>query len=220
MTAVVSAALLALKEALGLQEPLWQADTEPCSETAPWPNLYCNSQGRVYMIDLSSKGLTGKLAEGVDLSNLPNLQALWLFDNPTLTGARVCSVVGGVRWLTSGAVLQAHICTCYWLGAAMRFAVSCACLHSSIGNCVTQWVVLARRLPAGSLGEPRAPSGVVPLQLLPHGAAAGRVGADEAPAAAVSAQQQALWPTADRVGQPACPQKLGACKQRVHRQCS
>lgn len=118
---VVPAALLALKEALGLQEPLWLAGTEPCSETAPWPNLYCNSQGRVYMIDLSSKGLTGKLGEGVDLSKLPNLQALWLFDNPTLTGARVFSVFGGVDGSHQG------LCSRHIHAHAIGWAQQCHC---------------------------------------------------------------------------------------------
>lgn len=38
------------------------------------------------MIDLSSKGLTGKLGEDVDLLKISELQALWLYDNPTLAG--------------------------------------------------------------------------------------------------------------------------------------
>jgi hypothetical protein len=87
----VPAALLALKEALGFQQQLWQAGTEPCSVTAPWPNLYCNSQGRVYMIDLSLQRLTGRLGDDVDLSTIPYLQALWLYDNPALTGVCVNS---------------------------------------------------------------------------------------------------------------------------------
>lgn len=80
----VSAALLSLKQALGFKNAEWQEGTDPCG--APWPHLYCNSQKRVYMIDLSSKALSGTLGEDVDLSKLPFLQALWLYDNPALTG--------------------------------------------------------------------------------------------------------------------------------------
>lgn len=38
------------------------------------------------MIDLSDKRLTGTLSDSVDLSKLSNLQALWLYDNPSLQG--------------------------------------------------------------------------------------------------------------------------------------
>jgi hypothetical protein len=80
------AALLALAEALGFTHPDWQAGSEPCAEPQPWPHLYCNQAKRVYMIDLSSKGLKGSLGDEVDLKKLPNLQALWLYDNPSLAG--------------------------------------------------------------------------------------------------------------------------------------
>jgi hypothetical protein len=85
------AALLALKEALGFINTQWQEGTEPCGSGDPavapaWPFVYCNSQGQVYMIDLSSKTLTGTLSDSVDLSKLANLQALWLYDNPSLQG--------------------------------------------------------------------------------------------------------------------------------------
>lgn len=81
------------------------------------------------MIDLSSKSLTGKLGENVDLSNLPSLQALWLFNNPNLRGVHVCSacmtLFGGVRRLTSGAVLQAH-------AHAVGWAHQCHCMLAPV----------------------------------------------------------------------------------------
>jgi hypothetical protein len=94
------AALLALKQALGLQVPEWAAGSDPCnselSAGMTWPHVYCNQQGRVYVIDLSSKGLTGSLSDAVDISRLRFLQTLWLFDNPALTGARACCLPWGV----------------------------------------------------------------------------------------------------------------------------
>lgn len=82
---LLPAALLALKEAVGFKTSEWQEGTEPCG-TPAWPHLYCNTQGHVYMIDLSSKALTGTLSDSVDLSKLPYLQAIWLYDNPGLQG--------------------------------------------------------------------------------------------------------------------------------------
>ena len=76
---------MALKDALGYKNPEWQGD-EPCASIKPWPGLYCNSDGRVYMIDLSSQLLSGSLGDSTDLSRIPFLQALWLFDNPSLSG--------------------------------------------------------------------------------------------------------------------------------------
>jgi hypothetical protein len=84
---VLRAALLALKDAVGLNSPDWQAGSEPCG-SPPWPHLYCTTEGRVYMIDLSSKGLTGSLSDQVDLSKVSFLQAIWMYDNPSLTGAQ------------------------------------------------------------------------------------------------------------------------------------
>jgi hypothetical protein len=84
---VASAALLALKASLGAEQLQWQNGTDPC---AGWSGIYCGAFGtppqqRVYMVDLSSQGLSGSLNNSVDLSPLEHLQALWLYGNQ-LTG--------------------------------------------------------------------------------------------------------------------------------------
>lgn len=78
-------ALLALKASLGATQLKWENGTDPC---AGWPGIYCSEYGgqqRVYMVDLSSQGLSGALSNDVDLSVLEYLQALWLYGNQ-LTG--------------------------------------------------------------------------------------------------------------------------------------
>jgi hypothetical protein len=116
------AALLALAEALGFTHPDWQAGSEPCAEPQPWPHLYCNPAKRVYMIDLSSKGLKGALGDEVDLEKLPYLQALWLYDNPSLAG-QPCSCV--LRVVTCCAEQMAHV-TRHWMFVRFSSASYCA----------------------------------------------------------------------------------------------
>lgn len=58
------------------------------------------------MIDLSSKSLTGTLSEDLDLVQIPFLQALWLYDNPALTGVLL---VGD--WLLSVCAKTAAFCS-------------------------------------------------------------------------------------------------------------
>jgi len=82
-----AAALLALKASLAAEQLQWQNGTDPCSG---WSGIYCGAFGsppqqRVYMVDLSSQGLSGSLNNSVDLSPLEHLQALWLYGNQ-LTG--------------------------------------------------------------------------------------------------------------------------------------
>lgn len=82
-----AAALLALKASLAAEQLQWQNGTDHCSG---WPGVYCGAFGsppqqRVYMVDLSSQGLSGSLSNSVDLSALEYLQIIWLYGNQ-LTG--------------------------------------------------------------------------------------------------------------------------------------
>lgn len=107
-------ALLALKEQLGLKAPQWQAGGDPCNagpaRGATWPSVYCNPDGHVYVLDLSSKRLTGSLSDAIDLTRLPHLQTLWLFDNPGLTGSLPAS------WSAAASLRELSIYGCSLTG--------------------------------------------------------------------------------------------------------
>lgn len=81
--------LLSLKESLGNPPGLnWKEGTFPCGNTEAgvpgWNQVYCSKfgqQDRVYLLDLSSLGLTGSLTDTADLSGLGRLQAMWMSGN-------------------------------------------------------------------------------------------------------------------------------------------
>lgn len=52
--------------AAGPEGPLqaWQAGTDPCNRTAPWPGVTCDRAGRVVAVELRGANLSGTLPTG------------------------------------------------------------------------------------------------------------------------------------------------------------